>query len=81
MTPKLVKGSHLSNIARKEVLAAFNLRWTVENVTPRIRELLGNPTAPIVTDKQWLAEHAFYIKRDGHLASSPAHCEPAYMAD
>lgn len=35
---------------------------------------------PLVSDEQWLGEHAFYFKVDGALASRPSHCEPMAIA-
>lgn len=40
-----------------------------------------HPTIPLITDAEWLTEHAFYINKDGRLSDRPGHCEPAYMAD
>jgi len=36
--------------------------------------------APLETDAVWLSKHAFYVNRNGMLASEDF-CEPAYMAD
>jgi hypothetical protein len=35
----------------------------------------------LVSDAQWLADHAFYVNKDGTLSERYNHCEPAYMAD
>lgn len=31
---------------------------------------------PLISDEQWLREHAFYIRKDGQLDARRAHCEP-----
>ena len=35
---------------------------------------------PLVSDEQWLAEHAFYVTKDGRLAARPSRCEPVLLA-
>jgi hypothetical protein len=36
----------------------------------------------LITDEQWLAEHAFWFVSDGsRLSISHKHCEPAFVAD
>jgi hypothetical protein len=36
---------------------------------------------PLVTDEQWLKEHAFHFIKDGSRLSGAGHAEPAFMAD
>ena len=70
MTPTLVKGSNLTPAQRREVLAAFVHR-----------HMSIGPDKPYTSDDDWVKQHAFYIKKDGHLADSPKRCEPVYLAD
>ena len=76
---KLIKGDQLSNEARKQVLSQFVYRLTTENNYPR-----RNPCGardPAISDSQWLAKHAFYVRKDGRLARNRHHAEPSFMAD
>lgn len=63
---KLVKGNCLSEKQRREVLAAFIYRHL--DTTSK-------------DDSEWLAGHAFYIRKDGCLAMNRRYCEPAFMAE
>jgi len=36
---------------------------------------------PLVTDAQWLRDHAFYITAKGTLSARHKHCEPAFLAN
>lgn len=74
MTAKLVPGNSLTPDQVREVKNAFIYRYTVEApyLTP------GLASGATQTDAQWIAEHAFYIRRDGHLALIPKYCEPIY---
>lgn len=56
----------LEPFQQKEVRAAF-VNWR------------HDPTS--VTFEAWAEKHAFYFKKDGHLASCPKRCEPAFLAD
>ena len=76
---KLVKGDALSAEARQQVLAAYVYRLTMENGYPA-RNPCGARVPPI-SDAQWLAEHAFYIRKDGRLAGNRHHAEPSFLAD
>ena len=40
-----------------------------------------HPTIPLQTDTEWLAEHAFYINKDGSVSARHRHAEPYYLAD
>jgi hypothetical protein len=74
----LIKGSQLTDKQRREVLAAYVHRNTIEHPC----NLTGGPTVPTQTDQDWLNDHAFYFVKDGsRLAANRAHCEPAFMAD
>ena len=83
---KLVRGDQLTPAARTAVLRAFFYRWTSDN--PRRAEVyapltaLGHqpPTAPLVSDEEWLREHSFWIKKDGTLSTSRRYAEPAFLA-
>lgn len=80
----LIKGDELNADQKKQVLAAFGYRWTVDNRQRRIMwaGISGAPTTPLVTDEQWLKEHAFHFTKDGaRLKVKPRHCVPAYMAE
>lgn len=79
----LIKGSDLSEKQKQLVLNAFIYRWTSDN---RQREsswsgIDGQPTIPLITDEEWLADHAFHFVRDGSHLSEKRHCEPSYIAD
>lgn len=79
MNPKLTPGNKLSPAQIAQVKRAFVYRLTTENGYPQ-----RNPTGarvPAITDEQWINEHAFYFRKDGQLASRPAHCEPAFMVE
>lgn len=41
----------------------------------------NHPTIEMVTDEEWLCEHAFYVTGDGFLSAKHKHCEPAYLAE
>lgn len=80
----LIKGDKLNQEQRKQVLESFGYRWTSDN---RRREdwwrgIKGQPTMPLVSDDQWLKEHAFHFTSDGkRLKARPRYCEPAYLAE
>lgn len=76
-----ITGDKLSPRTRKQVLASYGYRWTHENhhVYRNMRHLA--PRIPLVSDSEWLAEHAFKIKKDGTLDNRNRHCMPAYFAD
>lgn len=80
----LIKGSRLTRAQREIVLATYLYRWTRDN--PRRedywRGIAGKPTMPLVSDAEWLADHAFHFIADGsRLHARHRHCEPAYMAE
>ena len=79
---RLVKGDHLTESVRKEVLAAYVYRLTTENGYPEHMPWpasLGKATVPAQTDAEWLASHAFWVTDAGHLAKNRHHCEPLSM--
>lgn len=80
---KLIKGENLTPEQKKQVLSAFVYRWTVENMNRAkiAYKNLSSPSIEPIPDSQWLAEHAFYFRKDGRLANSPRHCVPVYMAE
>lgn len=80
-----VNGSKLTAATRAEVLNGYGYRLTVEN-EKRARSWyaaggMAMPTAPLVTDSEWLASHAFHVKADGSLDARRRHAEPACLAD
>lgn len=80
-----VNGSKLSPAVRREVLSAYGYRWTVENER-RARNWYASmglkpPTIPLISDSQWLAEHAFHITKFSNLDQRYTFAEPACMAD
>jgi hypothetical protein len=82
----LVRGDKLSESARRQVLEAHGHRWTVENEERARRwhcaATIDPPHAPLVTDAEWLREHAFHVVRDGsRLMANRHHAEPACLAD
>ena len=70
MKPKLVKGSDLSDKARRDVLDSFIYRY----------HAIGKGKQ-YPTTNEWINDHAFYIRKDGCLAQIPKHCEPVFLAD
>lgn len=76
---KLVIGTNLKPETRKYVLAAYTYRLTTENGYPKRNPC--NASVPAISDTQWLAEHAFYVNRDGALSANRNYCEPAFMVD
>ncbi len=80
----LIRGSDLNPEQRRQVLAAYIYRWTLENTrrAEAWRGIEGAPTIPLQTDQEWLAEHAFHFTRDGRCMMANRHrAEPVYMAD
>lgn len=63
---RLLHGNLLSDEARREALARF--------VHRRLDTTCKD-------DGEWLAKHAFYVRRDGRLSRAHRHCEPAFMAE
>ncbi len=80
---KLIKGDNLTASQRREVLARYIYRWTIENRqrTHAWRRMDGRPTMPLETDAAWLSSHAFHITDKGVLSDRHSHCESVYMAD
>ncbi len=74
---KLVKGSDLNAAQRQEVLNAFGYRFMNTTIYPKDEPVMARSQH----DGQWLEQHAFYIRKDGHLAHKPNHCEPVFLAD
>jgi hypothetical protein len=71
----LIKGSELNDSQRKQVLAAFVHRNTVEHPFLKAGGLRN------YTDAQYIAEHAFYFVKDGsRLTFTHRYCEPHYLA-
>jgi hypothetical protein len=82
----LVRGDQLSESARRQVLAVFGYRWTIENESRarawRRDVSLDPPRIPLIPDEQWLREHAFHVVKDGsRLMRNRPHAEPACLAE
>lgn len=79
---KLVRGDQLPSDLRREVLARYTYRWTSDNTARERawRGIEGAPTIPLVSDAQWLREHAFYVTDRNTLDKRRTNAEPAYMA-
>ena len=80
----LIKGADLDYPQRQQVLNAFCYRWTTEN-PKRVqfwRDISSKPKIPLISDAQWLKEHAFHFTKDGsRLMANRHHAEPVSMAD
>lgn len=72
----LLKWEDLTDKQKAEVKAAF-VNWDIGRWDNRNtgRSWDGKDF------EGWASDHAFYFRRDGHLALKPEHCEPAFMAD
>lgn len=82
---KRVVGTNLSPDMKRAVLNAYGYRWTVEN-EQRARQWFARgghkpPTAPLVTDSQWLAQHAFSVTTKGTLSRRDKWAAPHYLAN
>lgn len=79
----LVRGDQLPSNLRREVLARYPYRWTSDNPARERAwsRIEGAPTIPLVSDAQWLRDHAFYVTRRGTLDKRRTHAEPAYMTE
>jgi hypothetical protein len=80
----LVRGDKLGQNVRREVLSAFVRRWTFENAGAenviRNRATCTDPI-PLVSDADWLADHAFHVTQDGsRLMRNRRYAEPALLA-
>ena len=81
----LVTGDKLRSDTRAHVLRAYVHRWTHENsrggcVACRDSRMEHGKHAPLVSDAEWLAAHAFHVRADGKLDGRFKRCEPHYMA-
>lgn len=80
-----VNGLKLSDRARREALGAFGYRWTRENEKrARAWYAVGKvepPTMALISDSDWLAQHAFHVKKDGTLNARRRFAESACCAD
>lgn len=72
---KLVKGTNLSEQQRRNVLAAFPYRHTVERPDPARQQ------PPAYSDADFVQRYAFYMRNDGRLADRPNHCVPIALYD
>ena len=85
-TNPLVRGDKLNASQKREVLSAFGYRWTTQN-EGRARNWYAAgksepPRAPLVSDEQWLREHAFHFNaKTGRLSLNRKRAEPVYLID
>jgi len=80
----LIRGDRLNERQKRMVLSAFIYRWTKDNHRREevYRGIFGKPTIPLVSDAQWLKEHAFHFVRDGsRLMANRHYAEPAFMTE
>ena len=81
----LIKGENLTEAQKGEVLNAYGYRWTIENqkrAALRSFHIQKNlPKDMLISDWQWIKDHAFYITQKGHLDARRRHCEPAFMVE
>ncbi len=79
---RLISGNDLNPRQTEQVLQAFIYRWTTGN---NARErvwfgVCGKPTIPLISDNDWLRQHAFWFLNSGsRLAVSRRHAEPRYL--
>jgi hypothetical protein len=83
--PLWIRGNELTPAQEKKVLACFNYRWTVDN-TKRAdcwRDVPEHdqPSMALISDEEWLHEHAFYFSVDGKRLMTRTSARPAYMAE
>lgn len=91
----LIRGDKLTTEQRRQVLAAFVHRHTIENARTRgVKCVMCADSVPpphdgswharhvaVQTDDQWLADHAFHFVKDGSRLHDRRHfAEPAYLA-
>ncbi len=79
----IIRGDRLNAELRAEVLNAYGYRWTHENEA-RARNwhfISARPTMALISDEQWLREHAFRVTVKGHLDKRIRHAMPAFFAD
>ncbi len=82
MKPTLTKGENLTPTQKKQVISAFVHRYTGEHFPEWASRPMPNGEAykpTHATDSEWINDHAFYINKNGFLASYPTRCEPVYM--
>jgi hypothetical protein len=78
---KLIKGDDLNQTQTEQVLSAFIYRWTSDNnARERVWANISKPTIPLVSDNQWLKDHAFWFINDGSRLATRHHAEPVYMS-
>lgn len=79
----LIKGIDLNPKQKQQVLATFVHRCTYENgLTMQSWKLCKTNKQYMLSDNDWLAEHAFYFIKDGsRLSAKHKQCEPSFMAD
>lgn len=79
----IIRGDRLPHHLKQRVLASFIYRWTSGNARRESvwRGISGKPRIPLISDEQWLREHAFHVTKAGTLDARHHHAEPAFMAD
>lgn len=74
---RMMRGDQLSAETRAEVLRAYVHRFLDRSIY--LPEM--NRDRRAAADEEWLAEKAFYVRKDGRLDQRYRFCQPAYMAD
>jgi hypothetical protein len=78
----VIRGDKLPPHLKAEVLRKFIYRWTTGNTQlDQAYRGIETPRIPMISDEQWLREHAFHVTKDGRLSLRHHHAEPYYMAD
>lgn len=78
----IIRGDKLPYHLQQEVLRKFIYRWTSDNTQRDYAwsKISGKPRIPLITDAQWLREHAFHVTKAGKLDLRHHHAEPGFMA-
>jgi hypothetical protein len=78
----LIEGNKLTWSQRKQVLANFIYRWTVDNVN-RVRAWKVSvpdpkswPRIPLISDEEWLGRYSFHFTATGQLSRRKTYAEP-----
>ena len=82
----LIRGDRLTHKQKEIVLCAFIYRWTADNGARETvwQGIQGKPTIELISDEQWIKEHAFYFHKSGERLSNKkteVWAVPAYMTE
>lgn len=79
----LIKGTDLNHQQKSLVLASFGYRWTTENEhRARLWYRGDEPTAPLMSDADWLDQYAFhFIKSGERMDQRKRFCVPSFMVN